>query len=197
MHNIKKLEIKKLFKELDFLESDYEYRNEVINAVDGDFIEEVNLMLERNPELKTIYEEKYEVETVSEADDVIIHIDEEQQIIDRIESSPKIRKLYREIVKITHPDRVKNTNLNDAYIKATGYYDINDYIGVYKINFQLGIEDYELCEENIEIEIKDRINNIKNKIDFLEKTFTYQWYISGERDKQNILLKFIENKLKK
>lgn len=197
MHNIKKLEIKKLFKELDFLESDYEYRNEVINAVDGDFIEEVNLMLERNPELKTIYEEKYEVETVSEADDVIIHIDEEQQIIDRIESSPKIRKLYREIVKITHPDKVKNTNLNDAYIKATGYYDINDYIGVYKINFQLGIEDYELCEENIEIEIKDRINNIKNKIDFLEKTFTYQWYISGERDKQNILLKFIENKLKK
>lgn len=197
MHNIKKLEIKKLFKELDFLESDYEYRNEVINAVDGDFIEEVNLMLERNPELKTIYEEKYELETVSEADDVIIHIDEEQQIIDRIESSPKIRKLYREIVKITHPDRVKNTNLNDAYIKATGYYDINDYIGVYKINFQLGIEDYELCEENIEIEIKDRINNIKNKIDFLEKTFTYQWYISGERDKQNILLKFIENKLKK
>ena len=196
MHNIKKLEIKKLFKELDFLESDYEYRNEVINAADGNFIEEVNLMLERNPELKTIYDEKYEVETVSEADDVIIH-SEEQQIIDRIESSPKIRKLYREIVKITHPDKVKNTNLNDAYIKATGYYDINDYIGVYKINFQLGIEDYELCEENIEIEIKDRINNIKNKIDFLEKTFTYQWYISGERDKQNILLKFIENKLKK
>lgn len=197
MHNIKKLEIKKLFKELDFLESDYEYRNEVINAVDSNFIEEVYSILERNPELKTIYEEKYEVETVSEADDVIIHIDEEQQIIDRIESSPKIRKLYREIVKITHPDKVTNTNLNDAYIKATGYYDINDYIGVYKINFQLGIEDYELCEENIEIEIKDRINNIKNKIDFLEKTFTYQWYISGERDKQNILLKFIENKLKK
>ncbi len=196
MHNIKKLEIKKLFKELDFLESDYEYRNEVINAVDSNFIEEVYSILERNPELKTIYDEKYEVETVSEADDVIIH-SEEQQIIDRIESSPKIRKLYREIVKITHPDRVKNTNLNDAYIKATGYYDINDYIGVYKINFQLGIEDYELCEENIEIEIKDRINNIKNKIDFLEKTFTYQWYISGERDKQNILLKFIENKLKK
>ncbi len=196
MHNIKKLEIKKLFKELDFLESDYEYRNEVINAVDSNFIEEVYSILERNPELKTIYDEKYEVETVSEADDVIIH-SEEQQIIDRIESSPKIRKLYREIVKITHPDKVTNTNLNDAYIKATGYYDINDYIGVYKINFQLGIEDYELCEENIEIEIKDRINNIKNKIDFLEKTFTYQWYISGERDKQNILLKFIENKLKK
>ena len=196
MHNIKKLEIKKLFKELDFLESDYEYRNEVINAVDSNFIEEVYSILERNPELKTIYDEKYEVETVSEADDVIIH-SEEETIKNRIEYSPKIKKLYREIVKITHPDKVNNTNLNDAYIKATGYYDINDYIGVYKINFQLGIEDYELCEENIEIEIKDRINNIKNKIDFLEKTFTYQWYISGERDKQNILLKFIENKLKK
>ena len=116
MHNIKKLEIKKLFKELDFLESDYEYRNEVINAVDSNFIEEVYSILERNPELKTIYDEKYEVETVSEADDVIIH-SEEQQIIDRIESSPKIRKLYREIVKITHPDKVKNTSFNDTYYK--------------------------------------------------------------------------------
>ena len=134
MHNIKKLEIKKLFKELDFLESDYEYRNEVINAVDSNFIEEVYSILERNPELKTIYDEKYEVETVSEADDVIIH-SEEQQIIDRIESSPKIRKLYREIVKITHTDKVTNTKLNDAYIKATGYYDINDYIRVYQIHF--------------------------------------------------------------
>lgn len=196
MHNIKKLEIKKLFKELDFLESDYEYRNEVINAVDGNFIEEVNLMLERNPELKTIYDEKYEVETVSESFEENI-IDVIEEVIEKIKHSTKIKKLYRDIVKITHPDKVNNTNLNDAYIKATGYYDINDYIGVYKINFQLGIEDYELCEENIEIEIKDRINNIKNKIDFLEKTFTYQWYISGERDKQNILLKFIENKLKK
>lgn len=196
MHNIKKLEIKKLFKELDFLESDYEYRNEVINAADGNFIEEVNLMLERNPELKTIYDEKYEVETVSESFEENI-IDVIEEVIEKIKHSTKIKKLYRDIVKITHPDKVNNTNLNDAYIKATGYYDINDYIGVYKINFQLGIEDYELCEENIEIEIKDRINNIKNKIDFLEKTFTYQWYISGERDKQNILLKFIENKLKK
>ena len=195
MHNIKKLEIKKLFKELDFLESDYEYRNEVINNVDIDFTNEINLLLDKNPELKTIYNEKFDTNLSESLDENIIEVIEE--VIEKIKHSTKIKKLYRDIVKITHPDKVNNTNLNDAYIKATGYYDINDYIGVYKINFQLGIEDYELCEENIEIEIKDRINNIKNKIDFLEKTFTYQWYISGERDKQNILLKFIENKLKK
>ncbi len=194
MHNIKKLEIKKLFKELDFLESDYEYRNEVINAVDSNFIEEVYSILERNPELKTIYDEKYEVETVSEADDVIIH-SEEQQIIDRIESSPKIRKLYREIVKITHPDKVKNTSFNDTYIKATEYYKINDELNIYKICSKLDI-DYDI-EEVDNKEINKRIDSIKNRINFLENTFTYQWYISGERDKQNILLKFIENKLKK
>lgn len=193
MHNIKKLEIKKLFKELDFLESDYEYRNEVINAVDSNFIEEVYSILERNPELKTIYDEKYEVETVSEADDVIIH-SEEQQIIDRIESSPKIKKLYREIVKITHPDKIDNTNLNDSYIKATEYYKINDELNIYKICSKLDI-DYDI-EEVDNKEINKRIDSIKNRINFLENTFTYQWYISDERNKITILLKFIENKLK-
>lgn len=194
MHNIKKLEIKKLFKELDFLESDYEYRNEVINAADGNFIEEVNLMLERNPELKTIYDEKYEVETVSTSEDVI-HIEDEEIIVNRIESSPKIRKLYREIVKITHPDKVKNTSFNDTYIKATEYYDINYEMGIYKICTELNI-DYDV-EDNYNIEIKSKINEYKNKIDFLENTFTYQWYINEDVNiKNKLLLKFIENKLK-
>ena len=194
MHNIKKLEIKKLFKELDFLESDYEYRNEVINAVDSNFIEEVYSILERNPELKTIYDEKYEVETVSEADDVIIH-SEEQQIIDRIESSPKIKKLYREIVKITHPDKIDNTNLNDSYIKATEYYKINDELNIYKICSKLDI-DYDI-EEVDNKEINKRIDSIKNRINFLENTFTYQWYINEDVNiKNKLLLKFIENKLK-
>ena len=194
MHNIKKLEIKKLFKELDFLESDYEYRNEVINAVDSNFIEEVYSILERNPELKTIYDEKYEVETVSEADDVIIH-SEEQQIIDRIESSPKIKKLYREIVKITHPDKIDNTNLNDSYIKATEYYKINDELNIYKICSKLDI-DYDI--EGVDNkEINKRIDSIKNRINFLENTFTYQWYINEDVNiKNKLLLKFIENKLK-
>lgn len=193
MHNIKKLEIKKLFKELDFLESDYEYRNEVINAVDSNFIEEVYSILERNPELKTIYDEKYEVETVSEADDVIIH-SEEETIKNRIEYSPKIKKLYREIVKITHPDKIDNTNLNDSYIKATEYYKINDELNIYKICSKLDI-DYDI-EEVDNKEINKRIDSIKNRINFLENTFTYQWYISDERNKITILLKFIENKLK-
>ena len=194
MHNIKKLEIKKLFKELDFLESDYEYRNEVINAVDSNFIEEVYSILERNPELKTIYDEKYEVETVSESFEENI-IDVIEEVIEKIKHSTKIKKLYRDIVKITHPDKVNNTNLNDAYIKATEYYKINDELNIYKICSKLDI-DYDI-EEVDNKEINKRIDSIKNRINFLENTFTYQWYISGERDKQNILLKFIENKLKK
>ena len=193
MHNIKKLEIKKLFKELDFLESDYEYRNEVINAVDSNFIEEVYSILERNPELKTIYDEKYEVETVSESFEENI-IDVIEEVIEKIKHSTKIKKLYRDIVKITHPDKVNNTNLNDAYIKATEYYKINDELNIYKICSKLDI-DYDI-EEVDNKEINKRIDSIKNRINFLENTFTYQWYISDERNKITILLKFIENKLK-
>jgi hypothetical protein len=41
MDKIKLLEIKKLFKELDYIESDYEYRNEIINEADSDFIKKL------------------------------------------------------------------------------------------------------------------------------------------------------------
>jgi hypothetical protein len=55
--------------------------------------------------------------------------------------------------------------------------------------------DYDI-EEVDNKEINKRIDSIKNRINFLENTFTYQWYISDERNKIMILLKFIENKLK-
>jgi hypothetical protein len=47
--------------------------------------------------------------------------------------STKIRKLYRDIVKVTHPDKVDNKSLNDIYIESTKCYDENDKIGIYKI----------------------------------------------------------------
>ena len=46
MDKIKKLEIKKLFKELDYVQSDFDYRNEVISDVDNTFLTGVNEFLE-------------------------------------------------------------------------------------------------------------------------------------------------------
>ena len=112
MDRIKTLEIKKLFKELDYVQSDFEYRSEIISEADTKFLNTVNCFLDTQPELKELYESKiseiinqnilinsYEPPLEQPEDDF-----EEQEIfID--DKSPKVKKLYREIVKITHPDK--------------------------------------------------------------------------------------------
>jgi hypothetical protein len=43
---------------LDYIESDYEYRNEIINEADSDFIKKINDFLNDYPELKELYDRK-------------------------------------------------------------------------------------------------------------------------------------------
>ena len=58
MNKLKSLEIKKLLKELEFTESDFEYRNLAVSEADSLFINSINDFLYQHPELKKIYDDK-------------------------------------------------------------------------------------------------------------------------------------------
>ena len=60
MDRLKILQLKKLLKELDFIESDFDYRSEIISDADREFIDCINNFLSENPELKEVYEKKVE-----------------------------------------------------------------------------------------------------------------------------------------
>ena len=45
MDRIKLLEIKKLFKELDYVQSDFEYRSEIISEADTNFLNGVKRII--------------------------------------------------------------------------------------------------------------------------------------------------------
>jgi hypothetical protein len=200
MDRIKLLEIKKLFKELDYVQSDFEYRSEIISDADTNFLNGVNNFLDGHPELKELYESK-----VNERVNQFIHTEsyepikqteddyEEFEIV-LDDKSPKVKKLYREIVKITHPDKSDKKSHNDIYIKATEYYDMNDKIGMYQICYQLGLENR--IEYDDKIEIENKIDNLKSKILFLTNTLSYKWHISNDINiKNKLLLSFIENRI--
>ena len=207
MNKIKQLEVKKLLKELDFIESDFNYKNEIVSSADNDFIKRVNELLDEHKELKIIFDEimdkkidfifnkkLQEIEEIK-SEEIMEELSEEI-ILDN--PNPKVKKLYREIAKVTHPDKTINKKLNEFYIKATNCYTTNDNVGIYKICFQIGLEDLLYDDElNIEFEIRKQIDNIKNKTNFLEKTITYQWYFSDDINiKNKILMQFIEDNLK-
>lgn len=202
MNRLKDLEIKRLLKELDFIETDYEYRSEIVSEADSEFMDSINQFLSKNPELKDLYDKKVTdriektINNIKNNEEQEELINEEQSKEDDVminEKSPEVKKVYREIVKLTHPDKIKDKRLNNYYIKSTDLYNDNDKIGLYKICDELGIE-YQIDENDTEI-IEDKINTLKRKINFLESTFTWKWFnTKDEKSRERILLDFISLK---
>ena len=201
MNNLQKLESKRLLKELDFYESDLEYKSELVNHVETTFIQSVNEYLDEHPALKDEFDEKINKrieDTINKKilasefieQDVFIEDDE----IDSKEENPKMRKLYREIVKQTHPDKIKNEKLNNLYIEAGKSYDSQDLFNIYSICDELGIS-YEL-EESENFIIKDKIKYLQDKIKFIQSTFTWQWYYTEEEiEKNNIIKEYVKKQI--
>lgn len=207
MSKLKQLEIKRLLKELDFIESDFTYKSEVIHEADSNFIKTVNNLLEEHPLLKEVFDKKIN----SKIDYIFEKRDEE--IKEKIESSnkeetpvedefiiverfvdQKVKKLYREIAKLTHPDRIDNRKLNDLYLKATNCYDNNDRAGTYAICDELDI-DYEPDDSDSQT-IYNKITDIKGKITFIESTMTWNWYHStDDKVKEQMVLRYIKDRL--
>lgn len=214
MNKLKSLEIKKLLKELEFTESDFEYRNLAVSEADSLFINSINDFLGQHPELKKIYDDKITekinktIEKIQKksndetensenknVQDDITSIEEEQKNDEDKANISQIKKLYREIVKLTHPDKVKSNKHNELYIKSSKYYESGNKIGIYSICNELDIE-YEIEEDDV-ILISEQISSLKNKINFIESTFAWQWYnCEDEMLKSQILLNFIKLKIK-
>lgn len=201
MDKLKELELKKLLSQLSFMEIEYEYKTEVIKQSDALFMKEVDSTLERNTELRELYEkkniekiEKIIKEVLNESGDFINDEYENEDIEVATKVIPKeVRNIYREIVKLTHPDRVDDDKLKDIYINATECYENVDKFGLYKICDTLNIP-YKIDIDDIE-DINKTIEDFKNKIDFIESTFTWLWYNSEDSKKNEILLMFIKQHL--
>ena len=221
MSKLKKLETKKLMKELEFVESDYDYKTEMIGEADSEFLLSVNKFLESKPELKDLFDKKINskidqmIKTKEEEIKDLVNADielhpeineddgpsdenveqvEELQNNEKDTKSPKIKKLYRDIVKLTHPDKINNKKLNDLYIKSTNFYDKNDLAGLYSICDELNI-DYEIEDEDSHL-ISEKITTLKQRINFMESTFTFKWsYAKEQQVRDSIILLYIKMQL--
>ena len=192
MSRLKLLEFQRLLKELQFVESDYLFQSEILKQSESEFFSSVSIILEKYPDLKNLWEDKIlkssgtvsleNIENISK-----IETDNLKPVIE-----PEVKKLYRDIVKHTHPDRIKNPKLNELYLEATAAYEINDVVNLFKVCNDLMIE-VEWSEEVLS-KIEDRIKTLKNQIHFLESTFTFKWLkCSDDSEKNNIVNRYIEN----
>lgn len=187
---IRRLEIKKLMKELEFYESDYEYKNSIVEIADKEFLKSVSSYFEEYPELNNIFQSKMDKKLYEN-----LIIDDEVLNINKPKPSPKIRKLYREIVKRTHPDKISDKHLNELYLIATKNYDECNILSIYSICNDLNIS-YDLDESDI-VMFNNRINTLKNNISFIQSTYTWKWNFTSELERKNVVLDYIRALLKR
>lgn len=195
MYNLKYLEFQRLIKELQFVESDYLYQSEIIKQSDKIFLESVDDILKKYPDLNKIWQDKKikEVDILNQdIKDVVV----EEDVIesDKPTQNKDIRKIYREIVKSTHPDKIKSSKLNELYLEATQAYETSDVVTLYKVCLDLMI-DFDWSDDEIS-KIRERIDLYRNQIIFLESTYTFKWLKSTDDDRIQIVLKFIQNKIR-
>lgn len=191
MLTIKKLEINKIFREFEYLKSEFEYKSELVREADSQFLRNIDEILNKNSELREIYNDKTKP-NLNIKENTIVEDVEEIEV--EKEEDVKIKGLYRQIAKLTHPDKVSDVKLNQMYIEATRYYVDRDIIAIYKICDTLSIP-YEVEESDIDI-VKQNIDLLKERISFIENSYTFKWYQINDEKKRNLTtLSYIRTKL--
>jgi hypothetical protein len=192
---LKKLEIKKIFQEYNLLLVDDEYKKEMINEYRTEFLAEIEnkrrqLGIEpENP--KTEDEAKTEniesSDAIAEPTKTIVYVDDE--------TKKKLKKIYKEIVKKTHPDKTNSEIHLDMYIKSKKAYEENNIIDLYSICIDLQIDfDYDGIDIKSMIEI---IDHKKMKLKNLESSYLWLWVHSqDESEKEKIINLFIQAYIK-
>jgi curved DNA-binding protein CbpA len=104
-----------------------------------------------------------------------------------------IKSLYRTVAKITHPDKVRNEDLNKLYVDATRMVRDNDRIGLYGLAISLGIE--VSIPDGMYEDLVAKITEIEAKIRFLESSYHMRWYYSDRQTKIDLVCEYIEKNM--
>jgi hypothetical protein len=183
---INDLKVAKIIQEYTFLKTDEELKKEIINVNQQEFLELINTRLNEFEEAALKPQEIPSEPTSAKKVEPKININE----IDN-NTKVKLKKIYREIVKLTHPDKVDSEELKDLYIQAKEAYESFDLFELYfigkslKLSFKLTLEETKILNDLIEFK--------KNEIKQLESSFVWVWLNSeSEVEKNMVIYKFLK-----
>lgn len=209
---VRKLKLKKLIQEYNFLLTDESYKKEVISETKSDFLKEIHEkkielgLIENEPFQEVIHEENSDVKgenvETKESDETNLEDDSKDpkdikdkgllENKEKSKKSSKVKKLYREIAKKTHPDKAKSNEHVDLYNRATSAYEDSDLISLYIIASELDIN-VELDEDDI-ININETINHKRKQLHNLEMSYLWLWYNAKTKEQKEKVVALFINK---
>lgn len=189
MDSLTRLQVINLFKKYDYYLTEFQFKNEIS-------IVSHNLFQENVKKILSEFKKEEEEQDLQEIEDI-----ENKNRLDAINSTENneqvnstLKNLYRKIVKETHPDRIKNSYLNNLYIEATDSVERNDVLAIYRICTLLDIE-FDI-PDNIADMIEKEITQLKHKISFLESSYHMKWHNSPKSEKNDILVNYLMKSLR-
>lgn len=184
---LEQLEIQKLLQEYSFLLIDEEYKQEVVDANKVNFLNKVREITGALPESPPPPPEEQDAPSSKEKID--------PSTVDP-STKDKVKKLYREIAKITHPDKVNSEELVELYMKATTAAEEFDLYTLFEICSRLNIE-HSVEGEDKEI-LKVKIDKKREKLKNIEGSFIWLYaHAKTEQEKQFLINQFAEKHGKK
>jgi len=173
---LKKLEIQKILQEYSFLRIDGEYKETLKEEHIGDFLKQAGIHKgddEKESEPKPA-EFKKEEKAI-----------EDKEISEH--SKLKIKGIFREIVKLTHPDKTDSEELNEIYVEAKKAKEKNDLLELYficgKLNIDVDLEELDIKSLNKIIEKK------KKALMQFEKSWIWAWANAKSDEERDALVK--------
>ena len=177
-NRLEQLEVKKLLQEYSFLLLDEEYKNEVIDSNKEEFLNKIREARgETPPPPPQISQEQPPKKKI------------DPNTVDK-STREKVKKLYREIAKITHPDKAKTDEHTELYVKATMASEGFDLYTLYEICSQLNIS-HSIDSGDKDI-LKIRINEKKDKLKNIENSFIWLYaHAATDEAKQKLVDQFV------
>lgn len=172
-HKISSLSAKKLISEYNYLQSDDLLKKELIEQNKHEFLKKVS---EKRPELKETDPEPNSAPPQKKEIEPLIQIESEA-------TKDKIKKLYREIVKKTHPDKTKDQKMIELYMKATEAHIMNNLFDIYFICNELGIS-VDFDNDDFKI-FKELIEQKRKEITSLEASFIWIYLNAPNEEEKN------------
>lgn len=184
MNNLRELEIKGLINEIIFLKEDLKVKKELSKMIEKEFHSEIDSILEEDVKLKELWEISLNKKgkTYSKMNKSKSKKGETEEKVNEdvspIIKNEGLKKIYRDIAKKTHPDKIMDSDKNSTYIKATESYNKNDILDLIYYATKLGIE---YSHNSLDVKkMRENIVSMKSKIGMYETSLPYQWYYNDK-----------------
>lgn len=177
MDPLKQRLFKRLIREYEFLLEDYEDVAEIHKQANAEMSAELNKV-----KPKEVFEADY-LEEDGEAN-------EEKE---PLHNDKDLKKLFRKIVFICHPDKVKSEADQKRRAELAKYYeqavianDEGNWALMVVVAIKLEVELPEAAEAQVE-KIQEDTNELKTKIDSMTKSYVWQWWQAEEAKRKEMI----------